>query len=106
MLMLAARRNGGMDKDLALLLGAHSVRKQKKTVVNEDQTCKRVHMCLNLQQLHTGRAGKFVFLIMTWHGMKTKQFLKHKSYNVRKIKAKIEAKEITHVIRRAGKSTL
>ena len=34
MLMLAARRNRSMDKNLALLLRTHSVRKQWKTVVN------------------------------------------------------------------------
>ena len=103
MLMLAARRNRTVDKDLALLLGTHSVRKQKKTVVNKDQMCKRVQTCLNLQHLHTRRAGKFCFSHddLAWH--ENEAILKHKSYNVRKIKANIEAQEITHVTWRAGK---
>ena len=41
---------------------------------------------------------------LAWH--ENEAILKHKSYNVREIKAKIEAKEITHVTRRVGKSTI
>ena len=42
--------------------------------------------------------------VLAWH--QNAAIVKHKSYNVRKIKAKIEAKEITHVTRRVGKSTI
>ena len=87
-----------------LQVQAHLYSLARLVFVNKDQTCKRVQMCLNLQHLHTWRAGKFVFLMMTWHGMNTKQFwnTNRTMFEVRKIKAK----EITHVTRRAGKSTI
>ena len=57
---------------------------------------------LELATLHTRRGGEICFSHddLAWHENET--ILKHKSYNVRNLKAQ----EITHVTRRAGKSTI
>ena len=84
-----------MDKDLALLLGTHSVRKRWKMVVNNTDVFELATFAYPAR-----REICFPHDDLAWH--KNEAILKHKSYNVRKIKVT----DIIHMTQRAGNSII